>query len=127
MNFNNQNQFQCPFMPCCHHHDREDRIEQHDHEFQGSTRIVTENEEVHNHRFAGVSGPARPYMNSHVHDIITRTDSFDHVHEIRDVSGPAIRVGNNRHVHFVRGTTTLEDGHTHTYQFATLIENPIGR
>lgn len=120
MNFFSQNP--CHFNHCS----REERRQTHVHEFQGSVRVVAENEEVHNHRFVGVSGQARRFGNSHVHDIIARTDFFDHFHEIRDVTEPAIDVGNGRHVHFVRGTTTFEDGHSHTYQFATLIENPIG-
>jgi hypothetical protein len=34
-------------------------------------------------------------------------------------------VGNHKHVHFVTGRTTREDGHTHEFRFATLIESPI--
>ena len=37
-----------------------------------------------------------------------------------------IDVGDDKHVHFVSGTTEEAEGHTHDFVFATLIENPIG-
>ena len=43
-----------------------------------------------------------------------------------DITGPGIPVGNGRHVHFVEGYTTFNDGHEHEFQFATLIDDPIG-
>jgi hypothetical protein len=103
-----------------------DRFEQHNHEFTGSTRIAERFEDPHNHRFSGVSGRAISYGRSHVHEIFTRTDSFGHIHFIRVYTGEAIPVGNGKHVHFARGSTSFNDGHLHRYNFATLIENPIG-
>lgn len=101
----------------------------HVHEFLGSTRLaeVDDPEDAHNHRFAGVSGEAIRRGNSHVHTIRTNTDFFDHFHMIDVVTGPAIPVGEGRHVHFVYGITTLNDGHRHRFIFATLIEAPIFR
>lgn len=100
------------------------RMRNHVHEFLGSTSI--NDNRPHNHRFAGISGRAIPWGRSHVHEITTRTDSTDgHFHFIRDVSGEAINVGNGRHIHFVRGLTSFDDGHRHRYIFGTLIENPI--
>ncbi len=96
----------------------------HVHEYTGSTIIASEDCSVHNHRFAGVTGEAIPYRNSHVHKLQTNTDFYDHFHEICDTTGPAIPVGNGRHVHFVKGRTSDEDDHTHKYMFATLIESP---
>lgn len=102
----------------------------HVHEFLGSTRIVEDdNCEFHNHRLAGVTGEAIPINNgrNHYHNINTRTDFFeDHFHEVNVRTGPAIRVGNGRHVHFVYATTRTRDGHRHNFILATLIENPIG-
>ncbi len=99
--------------------------QKHVHEFLGSTEIAEEDDDPHNHRFAGVSGEAIPTSNgNHIHKICTRTDFFDHFHEIEDCTGPAINVGNGRHVHYVRGKTTVNDGHCHRFQFATLIESP---
>jgi hypothetical protein len=87
-----------------------------------------EDEECHNHRFAGVTGEATPYRGSRIHRLITRTDFADEYFPvIRDVTGPAIRVGKGKHVHFVSGRTSFNDGHRHGYQFATLIEDPTGR
>lgn len=106
--------------------DSTSKRQKHVHEFLGSTKIAEEDEEAHNHRFAGVSGEAIPTSNgSHKHTICTRTDFFDHLHEIEDCTGPAINVGNGRHVHYVKGRTTVNDGHSHRFQFATLIESPI--
>lgn len=41
----------------------------HVHEFTGSTRIAEEQEEPHNHRFAGESGEAIYCGDSHVHEL----------------------------------------------------------
>lgn len=99
----------------------------HVHEFLGSTRLAEEGEERHNHRFAGVTSEAIPFEGSHIHTFLTNTDFYeDHHHEVGMVTGPAIFVGSGRHVHFVRGATTIDDEHFHNYIFATLIENPIG-
>ncbi len=100
--------------------------QRHVHEFLGSTQIAEEEEDPHNHRFAGVSGEAILAKESHIHKIWTRTDFFEeHFHEIEDSTGPAIEVGNGKHIHFVKGETTFNDGHDHDFQFATLIENPL--
>lgn len=105
--------------------DMSSKRQKHVHEFVGSTKLE-EGSPLHNHRFAGVSGEAIPISNSsHKHKICTRTDFFNHFHEIEDCTGPAIDVGNGRHVHYVKGRTTVNDGHSHNYQFATLIECPI--
>ena len=109
----------------CHKHSK--RCQTHVHEYEGSTRIAEEEEEPHNHRFAGVTSEAIPRGNSHVHQLLGNSDFFEeHHHEVGAMTGPAIPVGNGRHVHFVSGTTTCDDGHTHDFIFATLIENPIG-
>ncbi len=109
----------------------------HVHEFEGSTKLAEEDEDRHNHRFAGVSGEEIPIPGGHVHRIITRTDFFDHFHEICRLTGPAIYVDcddghddkkgwkNRKHVHFVKGWTTCVDDHKHEFQAATLIESPL--
>ena len=96
----------------------------HVHEYQGSTMFAEEDEDRHNHRFAGVTGEAIRRGNSHVHKLATNTDFLDHHHEICDTTGPAIDVGDGKHVHFVEGYTTVRDGHRHEYVFATLIASP---
>ncbi len=98
----------------------------HVHEFEGSTKLAVEGELRHNHRFAGVTSEVIPQGNSHVHAIFTNTDFFfNHLHEVGVLTGPAIPVGNGKHVHFVEGVTTLNFGHVHEFVFATLIENPL--
>ena len=100
----------------------------HVHEFLGSTRLAELDEDPHNHRFAGVTGEAICAPGGHIHIIRVRTDFFDHFHLISVRTGPPIPVGpkeERRHVHFVFGTTTLNDGHVHEFIFATLIEAPI--
>ncbi len=99
----------------------------HTHEYLGSVKIA-EKEDPHNHRFAGVTGEAIPLPNgSHYHEFENKTDFYeDHFHLMCTKTGPAIPVGNDRHVHCVKGTTSLEDNHRHDFQFATLIEDPIG-
>lgn len=98
----------------------------HTHEFLGSTEIAGPEQLQHNHRFAGVTSSAIPKGNSHVHQLLTNTDFFfNHLHEVGDMTGPAIPVDGGKHVHFVCGTTTLDAGHTHDFQFTTLIEDPL--
>lgn len=96
------------------------RHQGHVHEFLGSVCYA----DGHTHRFAGITGPAIPYQNSHIHEIDTRTDNTNHHHRIRAFTGPAINIGNGRHVHRATGETSFEDGHRHRYIFATLIERP---
>ena len=64
---------------------------------------------------------------SHVHEIdLSKTDFLNHFHNLKKIrTGPAISVGNGKHVHFVTGRTTLNDGHVHRFNFATLIEAPL--
>ncbi|WP_438447700.1 YmaF family protein [Gorillibacterium sp. sgz5001074] len=99
----------------------------HVHEFQGSTKLAEEGSDRHNHRFAGVTGQVIPCGDSHVHEIrFIHTDFLNHFHNLRKIrTGPAIPVGNGKHVHFVTGSTTLNDGHRHRFQFATLIQKPL--
>ena len=108
----------------------ENECQTHVHEFLGSTKFAEKGAERHNHRFAGVSGEAIPYGNSHVHEIRTNTDFVDHFHEIAVRSGPAVIVNPNqplKHVHFVKGKTSINDDHCHEFVFATLIEAPTER
>jgi len=101
--------------------------QRHVHEFLGSTLLAESGAERHNHRFAGVTSEAIPTSSgSHRHKILARTDYHDHYHELKEIlTGPAIKVSDNKHVHFVSGETTENDGHVHQFQFATLIESPL--
>ena len=108
--------------------------QKHVHEFQGSVKLAEFDEDVHNHRFAGVSGEAIKVPGGHIHKIFTRTDFFDHFHFINKFTGLAIPVDIDKengkkvvekHVHFVEGLTTENDGHMHQFEVATLIESPL--
>jgi len=102
--------------------------QRHVHEFTGSVRLAELIEDPHNHRFAGVSGPAIPIgCENHIHEICTQTDFYeDHFHFIKAKTGPAIPVGDGRHVHFVSAMTNVEEGHCHEFIVAVLIDDPIG-
>ena len=105
------------------------RVQRHVHEVLGSVRIAEENEDAHNHRFAGMTGEAILIENgrSHTHKLKTITDFYeDHFHDIEVCVSRAIPVSQNRHVHFVYAKTKVSDGHCHKFMVATLIENPIG-
>lgn len=104
--------------PC---HDEQEHV----HEFLGSTKIAEKSTDPHNHRFAGVTGEAIYCGGSHVHKIRTTTDFYDHYHSICTTTGPAVDVGNGKHVHLAKDTTTTNDGHAHDFIFATLIEKPL--
>lgn len=110
--------------------------QKHVHEFAGSTKLADYEEDVHNHRVAGITGEAVYIPGGHAHKIWTRTDFFDHFHYIQELTGPAIylnqRDGDGQadlseqpHVHFITGLTTINDGHSHEYQFATLMDAPL--
>ncbi len=101
-------------------------VQTHVHEFLSSTKLAEENDDRHNHRVAGVTSQVIPMSGgSHKHAILSNTDFFDHLHEIGVETGPAINVGNGKHVHFVKGATTINDEHCHNFAFATLIESPL--
>lgn len=101
------------------------RIEQHVHEFLGSTVNVERCEECHNHRFATVSDVVIPTRESHVHRVQFRTDSTEgHFHEFCGTSSPAIWVGDGRHVHFLSACTRSANGHVHQFRAASLIDDP---
>lgn len=97
----------------------------HVHEFTASTKLAERGDDRHNHRFAGVTGQVIPQGNSHIHEIAVNTDFLNHLHRVKIRTGPAIPVGNGKHVHLVRGITTRNDGHVHRLTFTTLIERPL--
>lgn len=120
---------------CCRDDDRcekrrkrmeEKEVQEHVHEFEGSTKLAELEDDPHNHRFAGVSGEEIEVPGGHIHKIFTRTDFFqNHFHFVIRLTGLQIPVGNGKHVHFVMGMTTMQDGHRHQFQFATLIDDPL--
>lgn len=95
----------------------------HVHEFEGSTHLAEAGEDRHNHRFAGVTFEVIPIENGrHVHDFLTNTDFFEnHHHVVKGTTGPDIKLPEDKHVHFVDSFTTVNDGHRHEFEFATLI------
>ncbi len=101
--------------------------QRHVHELQGSVKIA-DADDPHSHRFCTVSGEAIPCDgHGHVHEVRFRTDTFDdHYHEFCGKTGPAIMV-NGRHVHYIESVTSVDDGHRHEFEAATLIENPTGK
>lgn len=104
-----------------------DECQSHVHEYLGSTKIAEENEDPHNHRFAGVTSEAIPCGKSHVHQLLGNSDFYEeHHHEVAARTEEAVWLEDGRHIHFVRGTTTCDDRHVHDFIFATLIDNPIG-
>lgn len=103
----------------------EQETQTHVHEFTASTKLAEEDDDRHNHRFAGVTSEVIPTRNSHIHAILVNTDFLDHHHEVGILTGPAINVGQGKHIHLVNGTTTLDDGHVHELLFTTLIDKPL--
>lgn len=104
------------------------RLTQHVHEFSQSVKLAEEGDDRHNHRVAGMTGQAIPVNNgrNHVHQISTRTDSLDHIHNLRVTTGPAIEIpGTNKHVHLVEGSTSVNDCHCHDFLFTTQIQSPL--
>lgn len=101
--------------------------QKHVHEITGSTKVFTECNDCHNHRFCGVSGEAKytKDKHDHYHEVKFRTDfSDEHFHEFCGKTGGAIHVGNGKHVHFIKDCTEMRDGHKHEFQAASLIDSP---
>lgn len=101
--------------------------QRHVHELTGSTRIFSECDDCHNHRFCTVTGEAiyTRDRQDHCHEVTLRTDFSDgHYHEFYTKTSGAIEVGNGKHVHFLFDRTESEDGHVHELQAATLIDSP---
>lgn len=112
--------------PIDHEQVLEEVSQTHVHEFEASTKLAEEGEDRHNHRFAGVTSQLIPDPEGHRHAIFTNTDFFEnHHHEVGVITGLPIPVGNNKHIHFVTGNTTMDDGHFHEFQFTTLILDPL--
>lgn len=108
--------------PCEYHKQK------HVHELTGSTEVVKECRECHNHRFCTVSDEAvySKEKGKHYHDVKFRTDFADgHYHEFCGKTSDDIDVGHGKHVHFIKDWTKEEDGHKHKFQAATLIDSPI--
>lgn len=97
----------------------------HVHEIQGSVKLAENENGRHNHRFTTVSSQVIPITGGHKHVFFVNTDFIDHHHELAGETGPAVNVGNGKHVHFATGSTTIDDNHNHSYQFATFIDNPL--
>ena len=99
--------------------------QKHVHEITGSTSVVQECDDCHNHRFCTVSGEAIKVGDKHVHEVKFHTDfSDEHFHEFCGKTSTEIYVGNGKHVHFIKDLTEEEDGHKHKFQAATLIDSP---
>nr|MDD6335347.1 YmaF family protein [bacterium] len=99
----------------------------HVHELQGSVKIAERASDPHNHRFATMTGEARPLgPNNHFHDVQFVTDTYeDHEHAFVGRTSGAIMVG-DRHVHFLSDDTAPADGHTHEFRAATFMNDLIG-
>lgn len=108
----------------CHHPKPDCDTQSHVHEFAGSEMIA--GKIPHNHRFAGVTSQAVKKGKSHIHYILVNDDFFvNHYHEVGVKTGPAVYVGCGKHVHLVKGETTINFGHHHDFIFTTFIENPL--
>ena len=102
------------------------KLQSHDHEIEASVMLAEEGNERHNHRFATVTSQVIPLPHdNHKHAFMVSTDFFDHLHEVAGETGPAIDVGNGKHVHYAKGMSTCNDNHSHDFQFATLIDSPL--
>ena len=125
-NYYNYDKNKCDYNDKKEYDEKYYKIKNHNHEFESSTDYEEDDEgELHNHRIAGVTGPPIKYGKTHIHKVAEFTDTFgDHFHEICDTTGPAIYLPGGKHIHLVKGRTTVADGHQHDYFFTTLIEDP---
>ena len=106
----------------------------HVHEFLGSTMLGAPEDSpqlLHNHRFAGVTGPVIERTGGHVHILSVNSDFFfNHFHQIEVETGPPIPVKDQDgkiigHVHGFTATSSFVFFHDHDFKGSTLIQNPI--
>ncbi|WP_066499649.1 YmaF family protein [Abyssisolibacter fermentans] len=106
----------------------------HVHEFSGSTMLGAPQDRqdlLHNHRFAGVTGPEIEKTGGHVHILSVNSDFFfNHFHDIEVETGPPIPVKDQNgnvigHIHGFSGTSSCVFFHDHNFKGSTLIQNPI--
>ncbi len=111
----------------CDHEHCPPHVQRHVHEVQGSVQIAEREEDPHNHRFATVTGEAKPIGNNdHVHEVKFRTDFYEnHFHEFKGKTGGMIPVG-DRHVHFLESITEEADEHQHQFRLSTFMNDLIG-
>lgn len=107
------------------HEEKSYKVKCHNHEFEASTDFERDDEgRIHNHRIAGVTGPAIKCGKTHVHKVNEVTDTFDdHFHGICETTGPAIYLPSGKHFHVISGSTTVSDGHKHDFYFITQVED----
>lgn len=105
----------------------------HIHEISGTSqiaqRIAPKRGLFHNHRYSGMTGEpicAERFPRRHYHNFALTTDFFTHHHEMCGETSLDIPVGQDRHVHFAFGETSVDDCHLHIFLFATHIENYLG-
>lgn len=91
----------------------------HTHEFQGSTFATGA---CAAHRFAGVSSEAIVLPDGgHVHTVCSNTTYNGHFHVLELQTSRAIETCDGQHVHFIRGEASVNEGHSHIVQAATMI------
>jgi hypothetical protein len=114
----------CPSKCCCQNKDKV-IIYPHTHKFFGFTDYTDKCKHRHNHYFSGRSSQVIPKSSSHVHAIyVDINSSNNHQHCIGQKSESDISIGKGKHIHIIKGITTLNENHVHDFIFTTLIENP---
>ncbi|MBO5160067.1 MAG: hypothetical protein J6J03_02015 [Tyzzerella sp.] len=97
----------------------------HVHEISGSTEVMGQCQDCHNHRFCTVSSKPIRVGDSHVHEVNFHTDFADgHCHDFCGRTSTAIYVGDGKHVHFASACTESSDEHVHRFQAASSIDSP---
>lgn len=95
----------------------------HTHEFFGFTELADECKHRHRHCFSGYTTQLIPKSCNHVHIILIETGSAkNHRHDIGIESESAVYIGKGKHIHIIKGVTTLNKDHVHEFIFTTLIE-----
>lgn len=101
---------------------RNSQYKNHVHEVQGYLKV---DEDGHYHRFSFVTGEAVfNEKGEHYHDIIFKTDNAQgHFHEFKGRTLGILPAG-DRHVHYLEGSTTEKNAHSHNFRLITLLDNP---
>jgi len=98
----------------------DDRYMIHVHTYYTETDVSDD----HQHTMLGVSSPARPSSDGHIHRLRIRTsflaeDDHGHWHWVDVLTGPSFTMPDGSHIHYFCGVTSYNDRHEHEFTGAT--------
>lgn len=93
----------------------------HNHEVQGLSSVNVMDCQAHAHRYNAVTRMSTNNGRNHTHEVeIDTVSELGHMHCFKGRTGPAIQLGNDRHVHCITGNFNRSMGHNHQFTLTTM-------